>query len=161
MCQSSVLNTDSLSKIDAIVEKYRGAPGALIPVLHAVQAEFGYLSQDVQARVAECLNIPAVKVSGVVSFYHFFTDKAKGRFEVGICMGTACYVRGAAEIVREFEKHLGIKMGETTKDQKFTLSSTRCIGACGLAPVVTVNDDVYGKLTVDKVKDLVQSYREK
>ncbi len=161
MCQCNATKTDPIAIIDRIVEKYRSVPGPLIPVLHEVQGEFGYLSQEVQLMVAQRLNIPPVKVSGVVSFYHFFTDKAKGEYEVGVCMGTACYVRGAAEIVREFEKELGITMGETSNDQKFTLGITRCIGACGLAPVVTINDEVYGRLTVDKVKEIVQTYKEK
>lgn len=146
-------------KVSTIVGQFRDTPGSLIPILHAIQEEYGYLSRDVQALVASELGISPVKVHGVVSFYSFFTEQAKGEYEIGVCMGTACYVRGAADVLEAFEDKLRIRAGETTADQRFTIGMTRCIGACGLAPVVTVNEDVYGRLTPDRVPELVEKYR--
>ncbi len=155
MCQTTAI------KIGEIVEKYRDKPGPLIPVLHEVQETFGYLSKETQGMVAKMLNVPEVQVNGVVSFYSFFTDQPKGKYEIGICMGTACYVRGAGEILTLFERELGVKAGQTTEDMLFTLGATRCIGACGLAPVLTVNEDVYGRVGTSQVKELLQHYRKK
>ncbi len=146
-------------KVYTIVDRFRDTPGSLIPILHAIQEEYGYLSRDVQAMVASELGISPAKVHGVVSFYSFFTEQAKGEHEIGVCMGTACYVRGAADVLEAFQNQLHIRAGETTSDQRFTIGMTRCIGACGLAPVVTINDDVYGRLAPDRVPELIEKYR--
>ena len=132
--------------------------GALIEVLHKAQHIFGYLPKEVQTFVANKLNLPISKVYGVVTFYSFFTTEPRGKNVINVCMGTACFVRGAGDVLKEFEKELGIKSGQTTEDMKFTLGSLRCVGACGLAPVLTVNDKVYGHCTPDQVKSILAEY---
>lgn len=133
----------------------------LIAILHGAQEIFGSLPEEVQMHIAYLLDIPAAKVYGVVSFYSFFTMKARGRHVVNVCTGTACFVRGAAKIQLEVEKQLGIKTGETTEDGLFTLESLRCVGACGLAPVLVIDGKVYGKVEVGQVKEILGEYREK
>jgi len=132
--------------------------GALIEVLHKAQHIFGYLPTEVQTFVADKLNLPISKVYGVVTFYSFFTTEPRGKNVINVCMGTACFVRGAGDVLKEFEKELGIKSGQTTEDMKFTLGSLRCVGACGLAPVLTVNHKVYGLCTPDQVKSILAEY---
>ena len=132
--------------------------GALIEVLHKAQHIFGYLPKEVQTFVADKLNLPISKVYGVVTFYSFFTTEPRGKNVINVCMGTACFVRGAGDVLKEFEKELGIKSGQTTEDMKFTLGSLRCVGACGLAPVLTVNDKVFGHCTPDQVKSILAEY---
>ena len=130
----------------------------LIAILHRAQHIFGYLPKEVQEFIAEKLNIPVSKVYGVVTFYSFFTMEKKGKYVINVCLGTACFVRGADKILSEFERLLGIKNGETTPDGKFTLSSLRCVGACGLAPVVQVNGKTYGNATLETVKQIIEEY---
>lgn len=142
----------------AIIERYRGQQGALIPVLHEAQELFGYLPEEVQRRVADGLGVTLSEVYGVATFYSLFSLKPRGQHKIGVCLGTACYVRGAAEILAELEKQLQIKVNDTTNDGRFTLEITRCIGACGLAPVITIDEDVYGRLTADKVKEILARY---
>lgn len=132
--------------------------GALIEVLHKAQHIFGYLPKEVQTFVADKLNLPTSKVYGVVTFYSFFTTEPRGKNVINVCMGTACFVRGAGDVLKEFEKELGIKSGQTSEDMKFTLGSLRCVGACGLAPVLTVNDKVYGHCTPTQVKSILAEY---
>ncbi|MFA9377887.1 MAG: NAD(P)H-dependent oxidoreductase subunit E [Lachnotalea sp.] len=142
--------------IDAIPEK----TGALIAVLHKAQEIFGYLPQDVQVFVAKNLSIPVSEVNGVVTFYSYFTETPTGKYVVNVCMGTACFVKGSADVLEEFERKLNIKVGQTTPDDKFTLQVLRCVGACGLAPVVTINDKVYGRFTKDMVTKILDDYNE-
>ncbi len=153
------LRKDQVEKIQGICKSFRNEPGELINVLHKCQGEFGYLPAEIQEVVAEELKIPVVKVYGVVTFYSFFTMTPKGKFPVSICTGTACYVRGAENVLAEFKKQLGIEVGETTVDGKFSLSCLRCVGACGLAPVVLVGDKTYGRVSPDGVKDILKEYR--
>ena len=148
------------TKLQKIIADYKDVPGALIPVLHQAQELFGYLPQEVQAFVAEGLSIPISKVDGVVSFYSFFTSTPQGKYKIGVCMGTACYVKGSAQVLEELEKQLGVKVSETSADGLFTLEVTRCIGACGLAPVITIGDDVYGRLTPEEIPEILAKYRE-
>lgn len=148
------------AKIKEICDKYNNASGELINVLHACQGEFGYLPEDVQREIASNLNIPVAKVYGVVTFYSFFTMTPKGKYPISICMGTACYVRGAEKVVEEFKKQLGIKVGGVTEDGKFSLDVLRCVGACGLAPVATIGDKVYGRIDPKNVKDILAEYSE-
>ncbi|WP_396170221.1 NAD(P)H-dependent oxidoreductase subunit E [Flavobacterium sp.] len=150
---------NNVAKIKEICEEFNRDKGELINVLHKTQTTFGYLPEEVQEIVAENLNTSLAHVYGVVSFYSFFTMIPKGEHPINICMGTACYVRGAEKIINEFRTLLDIKVGETTKDEKFSLSSLRCIGACGLAPVVLVGDKVYGRVTLDSVKDILDEYK--
>ena len=140
--------------LDKTLEQYDYHPDSLIQVLHMAQSLFGYLSADVLRYVASSLKIPIAQVYGVVSFYHLFTMLPRGKHQIMICRGTACHVRGAPVILERLEQQLGIKEGETTKDNLFSLYSARCIGACSLAPAIAVDEDVYGKLTPDKIPKL-------
>lgn len=143
--------------IDALPEKR----GALISVLHRAQAIFGYLPKEVQEYVGQKLNIPAAQVYGVVSFYSFFTMEPKGKYPISVCLGTACYVRGADRVLDAFKSELGIEVGQTTSDGKFSLDALRCVGACGLAPVVMIGDKVYGRInTAEQVKEIIAEYQE-
>ena len=130
----------------------------LIQVLHRAQNIFGYLPEEVQVHIANRFYIPNAEVSGVVSFYNYFTTEPRGEYQVSVCMGTACYVLGAEKVLQEFERVLGVKSGEMTDDGKFSLDSLRCVGACGLAPVVTINDQVYGKVKPDKVQEIIENH---
>ncbi len=147
-----------LEELKSICSTHGNDPGELITILHAAQGLFGYLPQEVQEVVAHELNIPVSKVYGVVTFYSFFTMTPRGKYPVSICLGTACYVRGAEKVLEEFERQLDIKVGETTSDGLFSLDCLRCVGACGLAPVVSVGGKVYGRLTVDKVREVLSEY---
>jgi len=144
------------ASLDQTLEHYHHEPTALIQVLHAAQHLFGYLSADVLRYVAAALKMPLSQVYGVVTFYHFFTMVPRGKHQILVCSGTSCHVRGSKTILERLEQQLGIKEGETTKDNLFSLSSARCIGACALAPAIAVGDDVYGKLSPDKIPRLCQ-----
>jgi NADH-quinone oxidoreductase subunit E len=130
--------------------------GLLIQCLHKAQEIFGYLPEEVQMFVAKPLNLHLSEVYGVVSFYSFFTDKPVGRYRISVCMGTACFVRGATKVLDEFKRYLTVSEGETTADGKFTLGALRCVGACSLAPVVSVNGRVYGNVVPKKVADILE-----
>jgi NADH-quinone oxidoreductase subunit E len=130
--------------------------GLLIQCLHKAQEIFGYLPEEVQLLVARPLNLHLSEVYGVISFYSFFTDKPVGRYRISVCMGTACFVRGAGKVLDEFRRYLTVSEGETTPDGKFTLGALRCVGACSLAPVVSVNGRVYGNVTPKKVADILE-----
>lgn len=142
--------------LDQTIAQYDAHPDALIQVLHVAQQLFGYLGPDVLRYVAASLRIPLAQVYGVVTFYHLFTTVPRGKHTIMVCRGTTCHVRGAPQILERLEQHLGVKEGETTKDNLFTLQSARCIGACALAPALAVNDDVYGKLSPDQVRKFCQ-----
>ncbi|MGI6145228.1 MAG: NADH-quinone oxidoreductase subunit NuoE [Clostridia bacterium] len=160
-CQcGSEKKEDKFAFIDSIIERYKEQRGAMIPILHSIQQKFGYLSEEVQAYVAEKMGVPLSEIYGIVSFYALFTTQPQGKYKISVCMGTACYVRGAGIVLDELEKQLGVRVGETTKDGMFTLEACRCLGACGLAPVLTVNEHVHGRLTKDDVTDLIKKYRD-
>ncbi|MGI6037761.1 MAG: NADH-quinone oxidoreductase subunit NuoE [Limnochordia bacterium] len=146
-------------QLEPLVAKHRGKPGQLIPVLHEIQNKIGYLPVEVQEYVARELGVPFSRVYGVVTFYSLFTTKPQGKHSIGICMGTACYVQGAEEIGEELKAQLGIEMGETTADGLFTLTITRCVGCCSMAPVVTIDGQVYGKLTPGQLAGILADYR--
>ncbi|MCQ2286436.1 MAG: NADH-quinone oxidoreductase subunit NuoE [Bacteroidales bacterium] len=146
-------------EIVAICNSFNNDPCNLINVLHQVQGKIGYLPMEVQEVIADCLHIPASKVYGVVTFYAFFTMTPKGKHSVSVCLGTACYVRGAEKILDAFKSELGLEPGQTTEDGLFSLNTLRCVGACGLAPVAMVGDKVYGRLTPADVKGIVAEYR--
>lgn len=145
-------------KLQKVIAKYKGTEGALIPTLHEAQSIYGYLPYEVQKKISEGLDIPMAEIYGVVTFYTQFSIYPKGKFNVAVCLGTACYVKGSGDIIEKFKERLGIEVGQCTDDGKFSLEATRCIGACGLAPVLTVNDDVYGKITADDVDDILSKY---
>lgn len=155
MCSEAL---EKALQLDAIIEKYKNTDGALIPVLHEAQDVYGYLPLEVQREISNKMNIPLAEVYGVVSFYTQFSINPKGKYKISVCMGTACYVKGANDILDKFKTRLGIDVGECTEDLMFSLDACRCIGACGLAPVVTINDDVYGKLTVDEIDEILDKY---
>ncbi len=150
-----------LPELERIIEEHRGQPGALIPVLHRAQNLFGYLPAEVQERIAEGLGIPVSEVYGVVTFYSFFTMVPRGRQTVRVCLGTACYVRGGRRVLEQVERELSIGVGGTTEDREFSLEVVRCIGACGLAPVMTVGDDIHRRVKPGKVGELLAKHRSK
>lgn len=148
---------DTLKFIDDCMQK-TNPNSFLIPVLHKVQEKFGYLSKEKLQAVAYLMKIPAAKVSGVASFYHYFHLKPKGAIIISICMGTACFVKGAEKIQKKFQEELGINFNQTTTDGKFTLLETRCLGMCAMAPVVKIGDDIYSKVTPEQVPALIEKY---
>ena len=154
------LACDVVKQVRAICDKHGNQPGELINILHEAQHLHGYLPEEMQRIIAAQLGIPVSHVYGVVTFYTFFTMLPKGKHPISVCMGTACYVKGSQEILDKFKEKLSIDVGECTEDGLFSLDACRCIGACGLAPVVTVNDDVYGKLNADMVEDILKKYEE-
>ncbi len=149
-----------IKTINDICDSFNNDAGELISILHKAQGEFGYLPEDVQREIAKKLNISIAKVYGVVTFYSFFTMTPKGRHAISVCMGTACYVRGAEKIVDEFKEQLGIKVGGVTPDGKFSLDCLRCVGACGLAPVVLIGEKVYGRVEVHQVKEILATFQD-
>jgi len=145
-----------IAQVKSICDKYGNDPGELINILHEAQHLLGYLPEDVQRVIARKLNIPVSKVYGVVTFYTFFTMSPKGKHPISVCLGTACYVRGSEKLLEEFKRVLGIDVGETTPDGKFSLDCLRCVGACGLAPVVMIGEKVYGRLQPESVKKIIE-----
>lgn len=161
MGQKSVMVFDEAArkKVIEFVEKYKDTKGALIPVLHEVQEYFGYVPYEAQTLIAKGLDIPASEVYGVVTFYSRFTLKPTGKYKVSVCLGTACYVKGSSRVLDKIEEILGVKAGDSSEDGIYSVEATRCIGACGLAPVMTVNEDVYGKVTPDEVEAILAMYK--
>jgi NADH:ubiquinone oxidoreductase subunit E len=149
---------EQVVKLDEIINKFKNKPGGLIPVLEEAQVALEYLPVSVQKKIAEGLNLPLSRVYGVVTFYSFFTMKPRGKHTVRVCLGTACYVRGGKALHETLQKQFGIKDGETTPDRMFTLETVRCLGACGLGPVVVVDDDVHGRVKPGKVKEILSQY---
>ncbi len=147
-----------IAELNALCAERNNDPGELINLLHAAQGLFGYLPREVQEIIAANLHIPVSRVYGVVTFYSFFTMTPKGKYPISVCMGTACYVRGAENVLDEFQRQLEIKIGQTTADGLFSLDCLRCVGACGLAPVVTIAGKVYGRMTPEKVRDILTEY---
>lgn len=143
-----------------VIEKHKDQKGALMPVLQAAQEIYGYLPVEVQKMISEGLNLPLEEIYGVATFYSQFTLNPKGKYKVSVCLGTACYVKGSGDVFNRISEKLGITSGMCTPDGKFSLDACRCIGACGLAPVMTVNDDVYGRLTVDEIDDILAKYND-
>lgn len=157
MCHS--LGTlDQQQELQASIDKHKDKPGALILILHEAQEIYGYLPMEVQKTISQNLRMPLANVYGVVTFYTQFSLVPKGEYKISICMGTACYVKGAGEILEKLKDRLGIDAGACTADGKFSLDAARCIGACGLAPVLTVNDDVHGRLKADDVDAILAQY---
>ena len=145
--------------LDAAIARHKGEPGALMPVLQEAQNIFGYVPQDVQQIIADGLGTTLAEVYGVATFYAQFSLEPKGQYVVGVCLGTACYVKGSQKVLDKLSEELKIPVGETTPDGVFTLNATRCLGACGLAPVMMINDEVYGRLTPDEIPTILDKYR--
>lgn len=141
-----------------VIAEHKDQKGAAIPVLHKAQEIYGYLPIEVQTMIAEGLNVPLAEIYGIVTFYTQFSLNPKGEYQIGVCLGTACYVKGSGDILEEIKEILKIDVGECTPDGKFSLEATRCVGACGLAPVVTINDDVYGRLNKGEIGAVLAKY---
>lgn len=153
------LTKEMYAELQKFIDELPEKRGALISVLHKAQSLFGYLPKEVQIFVAKQLGVPVSQVYGVVSFYSFFTMVPKGKHPISVCLGTACYVRGADRVLEAFKKELGIEVGQTTADGKFSLDALRCVGACGLAPVVLIGDKVYGRISsAEEVKNILAEY---
>ena len=148
-----------LAELMKKIEENRETKGALIPVLHEVQILYGYLPEDVLQVVSEELNVPMTEIYGVASFYSIFSLEPKGEHIIRVCLGTACYVKGSQLIIDEISKDLNIGVGETSKDNKFTLEACRCLGACGLAPVMTIGEKVYGRLVPESIPGILAEYK--
>jgi NADH:ubiquinone oxidoreductase subunit E len=149
---------EKLDRIAEVIEEYRDREGSLIQILHLAQGIYGYLPLQVQQFIAERLGKPLSEVSGVITFYSLFSTEPKGENTIRVCLGTACYVRGGKKIIEKLREILGVEVGGTTKDGKFTLEVMRCIGACGLAPAMTINDKVYKQVNPDKLRNIIGKY---
>lgn len=144
--------------LKCVIADFKDTPGALMPILQHAQEIYGYLPIEVQTMISDETGIPLEKIYGVSTFYSQFSLQPKGQYRISVCLGTACYVKGSGEILKKLEELLGITNGECTPDGKFSLDSCRCVGACGLAPVMMINDEVYGRLTPDEIPDILAKY---
>lgn len=159
-CCCGAKKNDKIHEVSMeIINRFRDMNGALIPILHAIQDKFGYLPEEALELVSEEISIPLSEIYGVATFYSFFSLEPKGEYVVRVCMGTACYVKGSQLILDELSKELNIEVGKTTEDGKFTLEACRCIGACGLAPVIMIGEKVYGRLLPEEIKRILQEYK--
>jgi NADH-quinone oxidoreductase subunit E len=149
---------EQLQQVDTIIEKYKGKAGSLIPVLEEAQGVLGYLPNEIQYRIAAGLNLPQSQVFGVVTFYSFFTMVPRGRHTIRVCMGTACYVRGGKKNLDRLVQDLGIDAGDTTPDRRFSLETIRCLGACGLAPVIVIDEDTFKQVKTQKLHTMLERY---
>lgn len=156
-CRSHVTQ-EQLDEVDRLIDPYRGQSGNLIQVLHKAQNIVGYLPREIQLKVAEGLDVPLARVYGVVSFYSLFTTMPRGRHKISVCAGTACYVRGSSQLLDKLSEDLQVRPGGTSQDGEFSLNVVRCVGACGLGPVVTVDDDVYARVHTEKLSDILALY---
>ena len=145
-------------KVVSIANKYKGQKGGIMSALHEVQDEYGYISEANQKYLSDKMGVPLSEIYGIITFYSRFSLMPKGKYNIQVCMGTACYVKGSGDILDKIKAKLGIEVGQCTADGKYSIDATRCIGACGLAPVLTVNDEVFGRLTVDDVEDILKKY---
>ena len=153
------LEKEKFEALQLVIDELRDEPGCLMPIMQRAQDIFGYLPEKVQNYIAKELDIPVSDIYGVATFYAQFNLEPKGQYIISVCMGTACNVKGSQQVLDKLEEVLEIPAGRTTKDGMFTLNATRCLGACGLAPVIMVNDDVYGRLTPDQIPDIIAKYR--
>mgnify|MGYP005831580605 CR=1 FL=1 len=153
------LTQDEIEAVDSIIARHKGKPGSLIPVLEDIQERIGYLPRFVQRRVAAALGLPLSEVYGVVTFYSFFTMVPRGRHTIRVCLGTACYVRGSKKTLEELCHSLGIEPGHTTSDRRFSLETVRCLGACGLAPAMVVDNDTFGQVKPVHLSGILNEYQ--
>lgn len=160
MSKENIGTPQQWEQLEQLLDSLKSVPGPVMKAMQGAQDIYGYLPIEVQSKIASTFGVALEEVYGIATFYAQFNLKPKGKYTVGICLGTACYVKGSGDILAKFEEKLGIKAGETSADGKFTLDATRCIGCCGLAPVLTVNDEVYGNLTVDDVDKILAKYND-
>ncbi len=151
---------EKLTALTAYIDSQQGVRGVLMPVMQKAQELFGYLPEDVQKLIAHKLNVTTNEVYGVATFYAQFALEPQGRYNISVCLGTACYVKGSQKVLDKISEMIGVKAGKTTGDGKFTLIATRCVGACGLAPVITIGPDVYGRLTPEQIPDILAKYKD-
>ncbi len=156
-----VLRKEAIDLVKNICKRYKDEPSPLMLILSDVQKEYGYIPLEVQEVISSETKIPVSEIYGVVTFYNFFSLNPKGKYVIGVCIGTACYVKGGQHIEDKFQELLHVKPGETTEDGKFTVDGLRCIGACALAPAISINGKVYPKMTVDKVAAVIKEYQDK
>ena len=154
------LSATAVKQIEEIIARYENEKTPLMMILSDIQHEYGYIPLEVQELISEKTGIPVAEIYGVVTFYSFFSLEPKGKYVIGVCLGTACYVKGSQQVLDKFSEILGIKAGETTADGLFTLDALRCIGACGIAPAITINGKVYPKVSVGDVPGIIKEYRE-
>lgn len=159
MCNCG-LDQEKIKQLEEVIAKHKGQEGALIPILHEAQEIFGYLPEQVQKIIADGLGVSLAEVYGVATFYARFSLEPKGKYNIQVCMGTACYVKGADKVLEKLQEVLGVEPGKCTEDGLFSIEATRCVGACGLAPVMVVNEEVYGKATPAMVEEVIAKYRE-
>lgn len=152
-------NDDRYRQLDKVIAQYEDTEGTLITVLHRAQKIFGYLPREIQIYIANRLGIPLPEVYGVVSFYSLFSTKPRGKYTIEVCLGTACYVKGAEKILEKLKEELKIEPGEISEDGRFTIETTRCLGACSLAPIISIGDDVHGKVSPDQVNEILNKYQ--
>jgi NADH:ubiquinone oxidoreductase subunit E len=160
-CGEHMSEKEMLARLDEILAEYKTTEGAVIPILQTVQKMFGYLSKTILKKISLKLNMPYSEIAGIVSFYSFFSTVPRGKYLIRVCLGTACYVRGGKGILEAIKKELGIDVGQTTKDRLFSLDVGRCFGACGMAPVIMVNDTVHQRCKAVKVAEILNNYRNK
>ena len=157
--KKNYLTEEKFEKLHKVIEEHKNMQGPLMPILHEAQHIFGAIPMEVQKKISEELHIPLAEIYGVVTFYSQFTLEPKGDYLISVCLGTACYVRGAQQLIEKISEMTKVSVGKTSPDGKFSLEATRCIGACGLAPVLTVNEDVYGRLTLEDIPGIIQKYQ--
>jgi len=155
------LTEENFAKLNQVIKSHKEMQGPLMPILHEAQHIFGAIPMEVQKVISDELNVPMAEIYGVVTFYSQFTLEPKGEYLIGVCLGTACYVKGSQKIIDKIIELTGVTVGTTSADGKYSLEATRCIGACGLAPVLTVNEDVYGRLTLEDIPDIIAKYQTK
>lgn len=158
MSNEFIETAEQREQLRRALEELKGTDGPLMKAMQIAQDIYGYLPYEVQVRIAETLDVPLEEVYGIATFYAQFNLNPKGKYTVGVCLGTACYVKGSGKIIERVKEKLGLEPGQTTPDRKFTLMATRCIGCCGLAPVMTVGDDVYGNLVPENVDEILAKY---
>jgi NADH:ubiquinone oxidoreductase subunit E len=157
-CTENVTPEELRRRLDEVIAEYKGKPGGLIPVLQIAQGLYGYLPDEVIRHISLGLDKPYSEVAGVITFYSFFSTRPRGEHMVRVCLGTACYVRGGKQVLDAFKKELGVDVGETTPDRKYTLEVARCFGACGLAPAITVDEDVHQRVKPTKIREILSKY---
>lgn len=161
MAKTTAAREPLYAQVDELIKQWKDEPGGLIPIMQGTQEIMGCLDEEIQNYISEHTGIPVSTIYGVATFYSLFTLKPKGKYTIGMCLGTACYVRGAQQVFDELSKELGIGAGETDDDGLFTLEATRCIGCCGLAPAMMINDEVFGRLTPDDVPRILNEHRQR
>ncbi|MEG1547210.1 MAG: NAD(P)H-dependent oxidoreductase subunit E [Clostridia bacterium] len=161
MAKENSSRTEEFKQLDKVIEQWKDEPGGLLPIMQKAQEIIGCVDEQVQGYISKKMDVPVSTIYGISTFYSLFTLQPKGKYKIGLCLGTACYVRGSQLVLDELEKQLGISVNQTTKDGMFTLDATRCIGCCGLAPAMMINDEVYGRLVPDQIPGIVEKYRQR